>query len=118
MRAVIMAGGKGTRVASVNKNIPKPMLPVAGKPVLLHQVECLREQGILDITLTIGHLGTQVRDFFGDGRQFGVQITYVQEEAPLGTAGALYYLKGRFTDDFLLINGDLIFDVDFVRLMR
>ncbi len=118
MRAVIMAGGKGTRVASVNGSVPKPMLPVDGKPVLLHQVECLKRQSIFDITLTIGHLGSQIRDYFGDGQRFGVHITYIQEEVPLGTAGALYYLKGKFTDDFLPINGDLIFDVDFTRLMR
>jgi len=118
MRAVIMAGGKGTRVASVDGSVPKPMLPIDGKPVLLHQVECLKRQGICDITMTIGHLGEQIRDFFGDGQRFGVQITYVKETTPLGTAGALYYLKGKFTDDFLLINGDLIFDVDFARLMR
>lgn len=118
MRAVIMAGGKGTRVASVNKRVPKPMIPIDGKPVLLHQVECLKRQGIFGITLTVGHMGTQIRDFFGDGKQFGVQITYIQEEIPLGTAGALYYLKGKLTDDFFLVNGDLIFDVDFARLMR
>lgn len=113
-----MAGGKGTRIASVNKNVPKPMLPIGGRPVLLHQLECLKRQGIFDITLAIGHLGSQIRNFFGDGQQFGVQITYVQEETPLGTAGALYYLRGRLTDDFLLINGDLIFDVNFARLIR
>lgn len=117
MRAVIMAGGKGTRVASVNSAIPKPMLPICGKPVLLHQIECLRRQGITEITLTIGHLGDQIRDHFGDGSSYGVQIDYIREKEPLGTAGALYYLKGKVTDDFLLINGDLIFDVDFHRLM-
>lgn len=113
-----MAGGKGTRVASVNKSIPKPMLPIAGKPVLLHQVECLKRQGIVDIILAIGHLGEQILNYFGDGKEFGVRITYVREETPLGTAGALYYLKDRLFDDFLLINGDLIFDVNFTRLMR
>lgn len=117
MRAVIMAGGKGTRVASVNSAIPKPMLPICGKPVLLHQIECLKRQGITEITLTIGHLGDQIRDHFGDGSSYGVQIDYIQEKEPLGTAGALYYLKGRVADDFLLLNGDLIFDVDFQRLM-
>ena len=118
MQAVIMAGGKGTRIASVNRNVPKPMLPVGGQPVLLHQIECLKRQEIFDITLVIGHLGSQILDFFGDGQRFGVQITYVREKTPLGTAGALYYLKDRLTDDFLLINGDLIFDVDLARLMR
>lgn len=112
-----MAGGKGTRVASVDQTLPKPMLPICGKPVLLHQIECLRRQGITEITLTIGHLGEQISDFFGDGKKFDVQIDYIHEKDPLGTAGALYYLKGKVTDDFLLINGDLIFDVDFRRMM-
>lgn len=113
-----MAGGKGTRVASVNDAIPKPMLPICGKPVLLHQLECLKRQGITRITLTIGHLGEQISDFFGDGSRFGVQIDYIQEKEPLGTAGALYYLKGKVTNDVILINGDLIFDVDLHRLME
>lgn len=117
MRAVIMAGGKGTRVASVNSSVPKPMLPVCGKPVLLHQLECLKRQGVTEITLAIGHLGQHIVEFFQDGRQFGVQIDYIKEEEPLGTAGALYYLKNKVTDDFLLVNGDLIFDVDVHRLM-
>lgn len=99
MRAVITAGGKGTRVASVNSAIPKPMLLICGKPVLLHQIECLRRQGITEITLTISHLGEQISNFFGDGSQFGVQIDYIRENEPLGTAGALYYLKGRVDDE-------------------
>ena len=113
---MITAGGRGTRVASVNANIPKPLLPVAGKPVLQHQIECLARQGFRHVTLTIGYLGGQIRDFFGDGRQLGVDISYVQEEEPLGTAGALYHLKNRLTDDFFLINGDLIYDVDLSRM--
>lgn len=112
-----MAGGKGTRVASVSDAIPKPMLPICGKPVLLYQIECLKRQGITEITLAIGHLGEQISSYFGDGSSFGVQIDYIEEKEPLGTAGALYYLKGKVTEDFLLINGDLIFDVDFHRLM-
>jgi len=117
MRAVIMAGGKGTRVASVNNALPKPMLPICGKPVLQHQVECLQRQGITEITLAIGHLGEQISGYLGDGRKFGVQIDYIQEKDPLGTAGALYYLMDKAEDDFFLINGDLIFDVDLQRLM-
>lgn len=112
-----MAGGKGTRVASVNSAIPKPMLPIRGKPVLQHQIECLKRQGILGITLAIGHLGEQISSYFEDGSQFGVHIGYIKEEDPLGTAGALFYLKGRVADDFLFLNGDLIFDVDFRRLI-
>ncbi len=117
MTAVIMAGGKGTRVASVNSQIPKPLLPVAGKPVLLYEIECLHRQGITDIILVVGHLGDKIVARFGDGREFGVHIEYINEEEPLGTAGALYYLRDRLTEDFLLLNGDLIFDVDFARLM-
>ena len=118
MYAVITAGGKGTRVASVNNSVPKPMLLINGKPVLEHQIACLKRQGITHITLTIGHLGEQIRDYFGDGSRFDVKIDYLWEDVPLGTAGALYELKGRVQEDFLLINGDLIFDVDMHRLMK
>lgn len=118
MLAVIMAGGKGTRVASVNDAIPKPMFSICGKPVLLHQIECLRRQGVTRIILITGHLGEQISSYFGDGSKFGVRIDYIWEREPLGTAGGLFYLKGTVTDDFLLINGDLIFDVDIHRLMN
>lgn len=117
MYAVISAGGKGTRVASVDGSLPKPMLPILGKPVLQYQIECLRQQGISKIILTIGHLGEQIRCFFGDGSRFNVQIKYIEENEPLGTAGALYYLKNRIDNDFLYLNGDLIFDVQLERMM-
>lgn len=117
MYAVITAGGKGTRVASVNRSIPKPLLPVAGKPVLQHQIECLKRQGVEQITLTIGYLGDMIQEYFGDGSRFGVKIDYIQEDVPLGTAGALYYLKKSVHDDFFLINGDLVFDVDLRRML-
>lgn len=117
MYAVISAGGKGTRVASVDGSLPKPMLPILGKPVLQYQIECLRRQGISKIILTIGHLGDQIRRFFGDGSRFDVQIEYIEENEPLGTAGALYYLKDKIDDDFLYLNGDLIFDVQLERMM-
>lgn len=118
MYAVITAGGKGTRVASVNSSIPKPLLPVAGKPVLQHQLECLKRQGVERITLTIGYLGNLIREYFGNGGRFGIKIDYIQEDTPLGTAGALYYLKNSVHDDFFLINGDLIFDVDLRRVLE
>ena len=114
---VIMAGGKGTRIAALNSTIPKPLLPVAGKPVLEHEIECLKQQGITDIVLTVGHMAEQIIAHFGDGSLFGVHIDYIREEIPLGTGGALYYLKDRVQDDFLLLNGDMIFDVDFSRLL-
>lgn len=118
MDVVIMAGGKGTRIASVNSLVPKPMIEVAGKPVLVHQIECLKRQGFKDITLVIGHLGNIIKDRLGDGRAFGVNIRYIEEKDPLGTAGALYYLRGKMCENFLLLNGDIIFDVDIARFAR
>lgn len=115
MKVVIMAGGKGTRIASVNADIPKPMIRICGKPILQHQIECLRGQGYVDIILVIGHLGYVIKDYFQDGSKFGVQVSYIMEEEPLGTAGALYYLKNIVVEDFLLINGDIIFDVNIKR---
>lgn len=117
MTAVIMAGGKGTRIASLNRDVPKPLLPVAGKPVLEHEIECLRRQGVMELVLTVGYMADQICAYFGDGERFGVHIEYIREDVPLGTAGALYYLKGKVADDFLLLNGDMIFDVDFDRMM-
>lgn len=116
MYIVIMAGGKGTRIASVNSLVPKPMIEVAGKPVLLWQVECLKRQGFYKFIFVTGHLGGVIRDFFGNGETFGIEIEYYEEKEPLGTAGALYYLRNRLKEDFLLLNGDIIFDVDISRL--
>ena len=113
-----MAGGKGTRIASVANDVPKPMIQICGKPILQYQIECLRSQDIRDIILVIGHLGDIIKKYFGDGSRFHVNISYIEEREPLGTAGALYYLKGDVHEDFILLNGDIIFDVDFVRFMN
>ena len=115
MKTVIMAGGKGTRIASVNSEVPKPMIPILGKPILEYQIDCLRRQGYDDIILVVGHLGHVVKDYFGDGSAFGVKIDYVTETEPLGTAGALFLLKDRLEEDFLLLCGDIIFDIDLSR---
>ena len=95
-----MAGGKGTRLAALTKDeIPKPMVPVAGKPLLLWQVERLKENGITDLIMVIGHLGNKIKEYFGDGEQFGVSIRYFEETEPLGTAGSFYYLKDMIHGD-------------------
>lgn len=125
MKTVIMAGGKGTRISSIASDIPKPMIPVDGMPVLEHEINSLREQGFTDIIITVSHLGNIIMDYFGDGskispitnKQFGVSIEYFNEEKPLGTAGALFQLKDKLTEDFLLLNGDAIFDIDFNRFV-
>ncbi len=120
-----MAGGRGTRISSVASDIPKPMIRIEGKPVLEHELECLRDQGFTDIILTVSHLGNIIMDYFGDGsgispvtgKPFGIHIEYFFEKEPLGNAGALFKLKDKLTEDFLLLNADAIFDVDFKRFV-
>jgi D,D-heptose 1,7-bisphosphate phosphatase len=110
-----MAGGKGTRIAQVAQDIPKPMIPICGKPILEHQIRCLKENGLTDITIIVGHLGQYIKDYFGDGGKFGCVISYYTETEPLGTAGALYKLS--FGSDCILLNGDTVFDMDFKRFI-
>lgn len=117
MKAVIMAGGRGTRISSVASDIPKPMIKIEGKPVLEHEIECLREQGFTDLIITVSHLGNIIMDYFGDGEKFGVHIEYFNEKEPLGNAGALFKIKDKLTEDFLLLNADAVFDVDFNRMV-
>lgn len=116
MKVVIMAGGRGTRIASVASDVPKPMIKICGKPILEHQIENLKACGLTDIILVIGYLGSQIREYFGDGEKQGVHIEYFIEDHPLGTAGALFKMP-QLTDDFLLLCGDVIIDVDFNRFI-
>lgn len=118
MKVVIMAGGKGTRISSVASDIPKPMIEIQGEPVLEREIECLRTQGFTDIIITVSHLGNIIMDYFKDGSDFGVNIEYFFEKEPLGNAGALYKIKEKLTEDFLLLNADAIFDVDFNRFVE
>ena len=118
MKVVIMAGGKGTRIQSVASDIPKPMIRIEGKPVLEREIECLRDQGFSDIIITVSHLGSIIMDYFGDGSKWGVSIQYYNEETPLGNAGALFKLREQLTEDFLLLNADSIFDIDFIRMVE
>lgn len=121
MKAVIMAGGKGTRISSItNDEIPKPMLPVGGKTILEHQIECLKKSNVDEIIIVTGHLGHTIKNYFKDGSSFGIKISYYEEDPskPLGTAGSLYYLKDILTDDFILIFGDVFLSVDFNRMAK
>lgn len=120
MKTVIMAGGKGTRISSLFPDIPKPLIPITdvngiSKPVLQWEIESLRDQGFEDIVLTVSHMADKIKDFFGDGSDLGVKISYYIEEQPLGNAGALFKLG--LDDDFLLLNADTVFDVDFNRMV-
>ena len=112
-----MAGGKGTRLQSVAKDIPKPMIKILGKPLLEYQIDSLRESGIDNIILIIGYLGNIIQEYFADGTKFGVNIQYIIEEKPLGTAGALYYLKEKIQGDFVFVFGDLLLDIDWNRFV-
>lgn len=118
MKVVIMAGGKGTRISSVASDIPKPMIKIDGIPVLEREIQCLKEQGFDDLIITVSHLGHIIMNYFGDGSDFGVHIEYFVEEQPLGNAGALFELKDKLTEDFLLLNADAIFDIDFNRIVK
>lgn len=116
--AVIQAGGLGTRMQALTENkIPKPMLLINGKPMIEWQIDAVSRCGIKDIVIIIGHLGEQIRDYFGDGDKWGVHINYIREFEPLGSAGALYYLKDNPAEEYLLIFGDVMFDMDINRLM-
>lgn len=117
MRAVIMAGGKGTRLQTLAANIPKPMFPILGKPILEYQIESLKKSGIKDIIIIVGFMKEIIIDYFGNGKRFDVKIDYIEEDKPLGTAGSLYYLRDE-KDDFILVFGDLILDIDFNRFMN
>lgn len=106
MQAVILAGGLGTRLWPVTKEVPKPMVQVAGVPYLEHQLRILREQSITDIVLLTGYLGHQIEDYFGTGRSMGLTLRYSREDIPLGTGGALREAAGLLADMFLVIYGD------------
>jgi NDP-sugar pyrophosphorylase family protein len=115
MKAMILAGGMGTRLRPLTFSIPKPLLPVGEKPILQRIIEQLREAGIGDLVLATGYQAELVRAFCGDGSKFGVSVTYMHEQKPLGTAGPASALKGRLAsgDLLLLMNGDLVTDLDF-----
>lgn len=113
MQAVILAGGLGTRLRPLTESVPKPMVPVAGRPYLEHQIELLRRQGIEDVVLLTGYLGEQIEKHFGDGWKHGVRIRYSREREPLGTGGALVNAMPLLQDRFLVLNGDSYLPADY-----
>lgn len=118
MKTIIMAGGKGTRIAELFPDIPKPLIPVDGVPILEREIRSLVSQGLSDIILTVGYLANKIINYFGDGSQLDAKINYFIEDAPLGNAGALFRLREKIgTEPFLLLNADSAFDVDFLRMV-
>jgi dTDP-glucose pyrophosphorylase/CBS domain-containing protein len=107
LSAVVMAGGFGTRLLPLTENVPKPMLPVGGRPLLELTIAQLRRAGIKNVNVTTHYLSETISDYFGTGEMFGVRLNYLQEEHPLGTAGGIKLLK-QFDDTMLVINGDIL----------
>lgn len=114
---VIMAGGLGTRLRPHTENCPKPLLPVGGKPMLEHIIERAKAEGFQRFVLAIHYLGNMIEDHFGDGSRWDVQIQYLREETPLGTAGAIGLLNPRPDAPFLVSNGDVLTDIRYAELL-
>jgi mannose-1-phosphate guanylyltransferase/phosphomannomutase len=112
MKAVIMAGGEGTRLRPLTSNHPKPMLPMANRPMMEHVVNLLRNNGFEDIVVTVAFMANAIRSYFGDGSEFGVQMVYATEESPLGTAGSVRNARQELDERFLVISGDVLTDID------
>lgn len=111
--AIIMAGGRGTRLKPLTNNTPKPLLKVAGKPIIEHNIDRLISFGIDDIWLSINYLGGQLKEYFEDGQSKGVQINYVTEDKPLGTVGAVRAIKNLKHDTILITNSDILTNLDY-----
>lgn len=120
MKAIILAGGFGKRLRPLTDTVPKPMIPIADKPILQWQVEWLKAAGVSKFVLCIGHLKEKVIEHFGDGRGFKVHVDYVKEDEPLGTGGALRNALPHFPagEPFFCLNGDILSDLDLKLVMR
>jgi NDP-sugar pyrophosphorylase family protein len=118
MQAVILAGGLGTRMRPITETIPKPMIAVAGKPFLQHQLKLLSNAGIKNALLLVGYLGEQIQGYFGDGAKFSCSVSYSFEPLPLGTGGALKNAEARLQDHFIVVNGDTYLAIDYAAVHR
>ena len=118
VKAVIMAGGEGTRLRPLTANQPKPMLPMANAPMAEQVVHLLRRHGFEEIVVTVGFLASTIRTYFGDGSELGVRLVYATEETPLGTAGSVLNARDELDDRFLVISGDVLTDVDLTALVE
>ncbi len=116
--AIILAGGRGERLRPLTDALPKPMLPVAGRPVMEHQIELLRKHGIRNIVICGHYLFQKIKDHFGDGRKFGVRISYIDEAVPLGTGGAIKNAERFIKNRFIVLYGDEMLDVNVRKLLK
>lgn len=118
MKAVIMAGGEGTRLRPLTSNQPKPMIPMVNRPMMEHVVRLLADHGFDEIVVTVAYLANHVRNYFGDGSEFGVDLRYAIEEEPLGTAGSVLNAASELDDTFLVISGDVLTDIDPAEVLK
>ena len=117
MKAVVLAGGKGTRLAPYTKILPKPLMPIGDMPILEILLRQMKRSGVDEVVLTVGHLAGLLRSFFGDGRPWGLQISYSYEREPLGTAGPIALVEG-LDETFLVANGDVLTTLDLRNLIK
>jgi mannose-1-phosphate guanylyltransferase / phosphomannomutase len=117
MKAVIMAGGEGTRLRPLTSNQPKPMLPMANIPMMEHVVNLLRQHGFEDIVVTVAFMANAIRTYFGDGSEFGVRMVYATESTPLGTAGSVRNARDELDERFLVLSGDVLTDIDLAQVV-
>lgn len=118
MKAVILAGGKGTRLKPYTTSFPKPLMPIGEKPILEILIENLKLFNVKDIFIATGHLSELIRAFFGDGEKYGVNIKYSIEDRPLGTAGPLKFFSNDIKEDYFVINGDTLTDLDYSEMIN
>ncbi|MDO8743405.1 MAG: nucleotidyltransferase family protein, partial [Candidatus Azambacteria bacterium] len=117
-KTVILAGGKGERLHPLTKDVPKSLIKIGGKPIIEHQIQLLEEQGIKEIWLLLGYMGEKIKNYLKDGRKWNVEIHYEQEKKPLGTAGALLQLTDKIKEDFLVLSGDVMLNLNFRKFMN
>ncbi len=117
MQAVILAGGRGTRLGDMTLEIPKPMLLLGNKPLLHHQVDLLSKYGVKEIIILVNYLKDPIMNYFGDGSDFDVKIRYFEEITPLGTVGGIKEIEEWLTGDFLVLYGDVMINMDLARLI-
>ena len=118
MKAVILAGGLGTRLRPYTKSLPKPMLPLGGKPILEYEIEWARKNGIKEIVLCVSYLRNKIEDYFGDGKKFGVKIEYAVSKKPLATAGQLKTAEKFIDDTFVCLYGDSIYNFSLRNMIK
>ena len=118
MKAVVMAGGEGTRLRPLTSNQPKPMVPIVGKPCMEHILELLKVHGFEDVIVTVAFLPQAIRSYFGDGEALGLRVSYSVEESPLGTAGSVRLAADQLDETFIVISGDALCDVDLTKLVE